>query len=186
MARKRKTAKPVEHRTLVKRRRIPATGKRENATLSILDVSLKGVAGTQVIQESGRLRVMAEVGVNGFRRERRFDQVPVTRLRARDIDRKLVTRAIKGQRPTGVPTAFTPKRAKRTHTLRPEKGKDVVLGGTIFGTDDRYLFDDQSFPWRTTGKVRTVGKWGSGTTIGPRHVLTASHVINWTGGDRCD
>lgn len=28
-------------------------------------------------------------------------------------------------------------------------------GGTIFDTDDRYLFDDTSFPWRTTGKVRT-------------------------------
>ena len=24
------------------------------------------------------------------------------------------------------------------------------------------------FPWRTTGKVRTEGQWGSGTTIGPR------------------
>jgi V8-like Glu-specific endopeptidase len=31
--------------------------------------------------------------------------------------------------------------------------------------------------------VRTEGQWGSGTTIGPRLVLTASHVINWTGGD---
>lgn len=36
---------------------------------------------------------------------------------------------------------------------------------------------------RTTGKVRTEGQWGSGTTVGPRLVLTASHVINWTGGD---
>ncbi len=182
-ASKKKTLRPVEHPKLAKRRRVPATGKAERAALSVLDVSLKGVEGTRVIQEAGRLRVIAEVGVKGFRPERRYDRIPVTRLRSRDIDRKLATQEIKGQRPTGVPTAFMPKRAKRTHTLRPEKGKDVDLGGTIFGTDDRYLFDDQSFPWRTTGKVRTVGKWGSGTTIGPRHVLTASHVINWTGGD---
>lgn len=28
--------------------------------------------------------------------------------------------------------------------------------------------------------MRTAGGWGSGTIIGPRHVLTASHVVNWT------
>src|SRR5207244_2502448 len=26
--------------------------------------------------------------------------------------------------------------------------------------------------------------WGSGTTISPRHVLTPSHVINWTDGNQ--
>jgi V8-like Glu-specific endopeptidase len=82
-----------------------------------------------------------------------------------------------------VPTTFSPKRARPTHQLPAREGKDLDKGGTIFGSDNRYLFDDLSFPWRTTGKVRTVGQWGSGTTIGPRHVLTASHVVNWTGGD---
>ena len=85
--------------------------------------------------------------------------------------------------PAGVPTSFVPSKARPTHVLPDGKGKDVDRGGTIFDTDDRYLFDDTSFPWRTTGKVRTEGQWGSGTTIGPRLVLTASHVINWTGGD---
>jgi V8-like Glu-specific endopeptidase len=182
MPQKARIPKPIRYSTIVKRRRVRPKGKADNAMVSVVDISLKGVAGTQVIQKGGRLRVVAEVGVDGFRNRRRDDKIPVDRITKKDIGRKLASLPKKGACPGGVPTAFVPKRAKRTHTLRPEKGKDVDRGGTIFGTDDRYLFDDQSFPWRTTGKVRTVGKWGSGTTIGPRHVLTASHVMNWTGG----
>lgn len=178
----RKSSTPVKHDKLAKRRRIPAEGKAESMALPILDVSLKHVKGTRVLQESGRLRVMAELGVNGLQRRRRYETIPVFGLKATDIDRSLVNKEIKGHRPAGVPTAFIPKRARRTHILRPEKGKDVDVGGTIFGIDDRDLYDDIFFPWRTVGKVRTVGKWGSGVTIGPRHVLTASHVVNWTGG----
>jgi V8-like Glu-specific endopeptidase len=174
--------KPLEHRVVIKRRRVSAKGKSENISLPILDVSMKGIAGTRIIQEKGRLCVHAEVNVNGLDRRRRQEKIPVTRLTTKDIDRRLLRAKIKGHLPGGVPTTFKPKRGRRTHTLRPEKGKDVNKVGTIFNTDNRYLFDDQSFPWRTTGKVRTSGQWGSGTTIGPRHVLTASHVINWTGG----
>ncbi len=182
MPRRTKIAKPVEHRSLVKRSRVPAKGRPKGATVSLLDVSLSGVKGTRVIQEAGRLRVLAEIGGAGLDRGRRYEQIPVIRLRAKEIDPHLAAREIKGYRPAGVPTTFTPKLAQPTHQLRPQRGEDLDRGGTIFGTDDRYLFDDHSFPWRTTGKVRTVGKWGSGTTIGPRHVLTASHMINWTGG----
>ncbi len=32
--------------------------------------------------------------------------------------------------------------------------------------------------------MRTAGGWGSGWTIGPRHVLTASHVVNWDSDGR--
>lgn len=180
--RKKESDKPLDHRSVIKRRRISAKGRAENIILPMLDVSMKGVESTQIVQADGRLRVNAEVGVNGFSRRRRQEKIPVTRLTAKDIDRKLLRQPIEGYLPAGVATRFKPKRARRTHTLRPERGKDVDRGGTIFNTDNRYLFNDQSFPWRTTGKVRTAGQWGSGTIIGPRHVLTASHVINWTGG----
>lgn len=182
MAQSRQNREPVKHDRLAKRRGVAAEGKSATMTLPILDVPLKGVGGTRVIQESGRLRVAVELGANGLQRRRRYDVVPVTGLRARDVNGSLARREVKGHRPSGIPTKFIPRRARRTHTLRPEKGKDVDVGGTIFNTDNRYLFDDVSFPWRTVGKVRTVGKWGSGVTIGPRHVLTASHVVNWTGG----
>jgi V8-like Glu-specific endopeptidase len=183
MARKRPSSKPIDHRAVLKRSKVAADGQAQAASVSLLDLSLKGVKGTRVIQEAGRIRVVADVDANGLPRGRRGERIPVIRLTEKDVDPKWADAELKGFRPSGVPTTFKPKSARRTHQLPPPKGEDLDLGGTIFGSDDRYLFDDLSFPWRTTGKVRTVGKWGSGTTIGPRLVLTASHVVNWTGGD---
>jgi len=50
----------------------------------------------------------------------------------------------------------------------------------VFGTDQRYIYNDSSFPWRTVGRVWTETGACAGCTIGPRLVLTASHCINWT------
>ncbi|MFM9949073.1 MAG: trypsin-like serine peptidase [Saprospiraceae bacterium] len=51
---------------------------------------------------------------------------------------------------------------------------------TIFGSDNRRLFKDTSYPWSTVGKVETNRGSASGVMIGPRHLLTVSHVIDWT------
>lgn len=51
--------------------------------------------------------------------------------------------------------------------------------GTIFAPDTRYVFSDTAFPWCTCGRVQTASGSGSGVKIGPRHIMTASHVINW-------
>jgi V8-like Glu-specific endopeptidase len=182
MPRKTRIAKPIDTSKLIRRPGIKAAGKPQDVSVSLLDVSLAGMRGSRVIQEGGRLRVVAQLGESGLSRQRRFERIPTIRLRARDFDSRLARQDLVGHRPEGLATRFKPQLAKPTHRLRPTRGKDLDQGGTIFGADDRYLFDDQSFPWRTTGKVRTVGKWGSGTTIGPRHVLTASHVVDWTGG----
>lgn len=63
--------------------------------------------------------------------------------------------------------------------VRKLKGKNLSEPTTIFATDDRYVFSDTSFPWCTSGKVETEAGWGSGVMIGPRHMMTASHVIVW-------
>ena len=81
----RKSDAPLDHRRVVKRRRVRAKGKSENIVLSLADVSMKGVEGTRVIQEEGRLRVSAEVGVKGFDRRRRLEEIPVTQLTAKNI-----------------------------------------------------------------------------------------------------
>jgi V8-like Glu-specific endopeptidase len=173
--------KPVTHRTLAKRLRLRAEGKAKGSTVSLMDIALDGVKRPRLIKQGRRLRIIASLDADGLRPQRRYQRIPVVRLNAKRIDPLLTTREITGYRPSGVFTTFIPKLGQPTHRLRPRKDKGLDRGGSIFGSDDRYLFDDQSFPWRTTGKVRTVGKWGSGTTIGPRHVLTASHVVNWTG-----
>ena len=186
MAKRTAIRKPIQHEALVKRGSIAAKGEAKGATLPLLDISLSDVKGTRVIQEGGRLRVLAEVGPDGLRGQRRYERVPVVRLNAKKIDAGLLRAQVNGYRPDGMATNVIPKPAKPTHQLPPRKGRDLDRGGTIFNIDDRRLFNDNAFPWRTTGKVNTEGKWGSGTTIGPRHVLTASHVVNWTGGPSGD
>jgi len=57
--------------------------------------------------------------------------------------------------------------------------KDEHDATTIFGADNRVLFNDTSFPWCTVGRVDTPGGYGSGVMVGPRHLLTCSHVIQW-------
>jgi V8-like Glu-specific endopeptidase len=47
----------------------------------------------------------------------------------------------------------------------------------IFGSDDRHVLTDTSFPWLLVGKISTSdGKSGSGALVGDRIVLTARHL----------
>lgn len=49
----------------------------------------------------------------------------------------------------------------------------------VLGTDDRRTYSDTRYPWGCVCKINTSAGSGSGVIIGPRHVLTASHVVNW-------
>lgn len=71
-------------------------------------------------------------------------------------------------------------RVKSRRTIRP-KDLDLRVATTIFGNDNRRAFRDTSFPWCTVGVVETGRTSGSGVMIGPRHLLTVSHVIDWAG-----
>lgn len=54
------------------------------------------------------------------------------------------------------------------------------IATTLFGSDDRRAFRDTAYPWSTVGLVETNRGSGSGVVIGPRHLLTVSHVIDWS------
>jgi V8-like Glu-specific endopeptidase len=62
----------------------------------------------------------------------------------------------------------------------------LVLNGkeitplTVFGAEDRRIYNDTRYPWGTICKVVTSAGTGSGVIVGPRHVLTASHVVDWS------
>ena len=45
------------------------------------------------------------------------------------------------------------------------------------------VFADTSYPWSATGRVDVPGGWGSGVLVGPRHLLTAAHIIPWVRDD---
>lgn len=50
----------------------------------------------------------------------------------------------------------------------------------IWNPDDRKPYNDTTYPWGCVCKVLTATGSGSGVIVGPRHVLTASHVIDWS------
>jgi V8-like Glu-specific endopeptidase len=51
----------------------------------------------------------------------------------------------------------------------------------VFPPDTRRVFSDTSYPWSACGLIPEVG--ASGAMIGPRHMLTAAHALNITGGN---
>lgn len=70
--------------------------------------------------------------------------------------------------------------AKKIDALRSLKDPEARWATTVFAPDNRYTFSDTAFPWCTTGRVETsAGGWASGVMVGPRHLLTCSHAIQW-------
>ena len=57
--------------------------------------------------------------------------------------------------------------------------RDELGAKTIFGSDDRRVFYSTAYPWRCNGKVESALGSGSGVMVGPRHLLTCSHIIDW-------
>lgn len=71
------------------------------------------------------------------------------------------------------------KRLKSIKRINPTLSEPRIAT-TIFNPDGRRAFQDTSYPWSTIGLVETNRGSGSGVMIGPRHLLTVSHVIDWT------
>ena len=124
-----------------------------------------------------RLRVWVEADTEGLPPPYRPQVDPVKLTRAR-LEKTRLDREAAGLRPANASVRFVPDLAKPARLAPPVDDTDRDLGGTIFGNDDRYLFFDRSFPWRTTGQIRTAAGRCSGTTFGSRLVLTASHCVN--------
>lgn len=74
-----------------------------------------------------------------------------------------------------------------TEVLRPffiasvskEEKKYGNQATTIFPPDNRMVFRDTNYPWCTCGRVDSPLGQGSGVMVGPRHLLTVSHIIQW-------
>lgn len=67
--------------------------------------------------------------------------------------------------------------------LRPPRlraGRQPVRPLFVYPPDDRHTFNDTTYPWRACGRVVTAIGHGAGVLVGPQHLLTASHVVDWT------
>jgi V8-like Glu-specific endopeptidase len=112
--------------------------------------------------------------------------VRTVRLDARALRRtQLKSKYLQGFRPEHLALEPLPRRLTKglamVQTWRRQRDGEDDRGepGTIFAPDTRYVFSDTAFPWCTCGRVQTASGSGSGVMIGPRHMMTASHVINW-------
>ncbi|WP_353480360.1 hypothetical protein [Haliscomenobacter sp.] len=111
-----------------------------------------------------------------------FNLKPIERprLAIERLDRGLIKPGsqleIPGFLPDHLGLKFNPQRIKMLDPFLKE-GEDRPIN--VFAPDTRYVFRDTSFPWCTTGRVETEGGVCTGTMIGRRLLLTASHCINW-------
>jgi len=74
-----------------------------------------------------------------------------------------------------------PQRLLKVLKRIPERLDDRTrYNTTIFDSDDRQVFQDTSYPWSAFGRCETNFGPFSGVMIGPRHLLTCNHGIDWT------
>lgn len=83
-----------------------------------------------------------------------------------------------GVYPSHLTLTYKPKFVEKIPTRKIRKGADIP--NTVFAPDTRYIFQDTSFPWCTTGRVDTSGGSCTGVMIGRRLMVTASHCMQWT------
>lgn len=131
---------------------------------------------------SDTYRVKIEVSGEDTRPRIPYERIAVSELNRDTLEQFRHVRELTGSRPGYAPASFIPELSKfdAKHAKRLRKGEDRPTN--IFGNDDRYVYSDSTFPWRTVGRVSTANGVCSGCTIGPRLVLTASHCIDWIDG----
>lgn len=148
-------------------------GEKKFIQVGLLDVMMDDKYKPKLVHENGRLKVVVETDANGVKIDHPFPNPEVVLLDAPQTKRHDSTVEATGFHPQGIPTSFPPSRHDQA------KGRTGDKPSVVFGPDDRIVFHDTSFPWRISGKIQTAVARGSGCMIGPRHVLTASHCVNW-------
>ena len=118
------------------------------------------------------------------------DKIPAECPTFGRFSENLVNRLSAGYRPPHLAVEFVPPRVplRLRERSRPPFDFDPVREGRsqplcVTDPDGRMLYDPLTFPWRTMGRVETPVGISSGCTIGPRHLLTSAHGIQWLAGE---
>ena len=110
------------------------------------------------------------------------------RLRIADFDAGETSS--RAHRPNWAAQTFQPRIVSpfgRRGALRRSKGALVEPFYGVYPPDDRQVYYPSTYPWRCVGRIftwtdTTQPNWawsGSGVLVGPRHVVTAGHVVPW-------
>lgn len=78
--------------------------------------------------------------------------------------------------------AQAPRTLDDTTSARPRgggSGHDVPVPSQRRRPGPVPVPDVDELPWTAVGRVDVPGGWASGVLVGPRHLLTASHVVAW-------
>ena len=94
---------------------------------------------------------------------------------------------VKGFRPEHLALQPVPRSLPRKLQTPPffqsvRTAGDTKIGNqatTVFPPDNRMVFADTQYPWSTCGRADSPLGQGSGAMVGPRHLLTVSHLIQW-------
>jgi V8-like Glu-specific endopeptidase len=169
------TRGPLEERSIAIERRFHVSADREPE----IECRLERVA-----RSDGELTWEVVVGIDGVRAGgRTLPQAlrgEATAIEQRRIDEEELAERLQAFVPDHLGFSATPlELVKGIKRILPTDFEPRVAT-TIFGTDNRLVFRDTTYPWSTVGLVETNRGAGSGVMIGPRHLLTVSHVIDWT------
>jgi len=95
----------------------------------------------------------------------------------RDVD----DRRLQAYIPDHLGFDLTPKQLVKAHQRIPQRmDPELRYNTTIFGDEDRQVFRDTSYPWGAFGRCETNLGPFSGVMVGPRHILTCNHGVDWT------
>jgi V8-like Glu-specific endopeptidase len=147
-----------------------------------------GTEATIARAEGGRENYEVHVDLPGAALGRRVEYEPIPTIK---LDRSMLKapglEEIRpdGRRPPYLPVDFRPGRIRLTRAERARPSSDFVYPKgvdrpcNVFPPDQRYIYQDTSFPWCTVGRVDSPLGTGTGCTIGSRLLLTANHAIQW-------
>lgn len=72
-----------------------------------------------------------------------------------------------------------PKKDRKPKFIERESFLTAEGARTIFGIDQRKVYNSTAYPWRCVGRVESPLGVASGVMIGPRHLLTCAHIVDW-------
>jgi V8-like Glu-specific endopeptidase len=72
-----------------------------------------------------------------------------------------------------------PKKDRKPKFIERESFLTAEGVKTIFAPDQRKVYNSTAYPWRCVGRVESALGSGSGVMIGPRHLLTCAHIVDW-------
>ena len=167
----------------------PEADPPRRVTLNLNTFRLPKGVKAQIVGVEGSsdlFQVKADLPGDAIGRRTPFDSIPTVKLDRDKLNSAALERVKpEGLRPLHLPVDFLPTKVKLTLADRAQPPfdfrypKGVDRPTNVFAPDDRYIYQDTSFPWCTVGRVDTPLGSCTGCTIGPRLLLTANHAIQF-------